>query len=152
MSMKYFIGMLLLLSCQNVKKADDTKRDESIKIELNTSINEQSLDTLIVYDKPKILTGYVKQLKDSLKQNKVPDFIFDECLDANSMGYCNISSHEKISLRSDIIKQLTKDEVRKVLLLSDTTLIKKICKTDFSDELLNSRKSTYELLNEVVGR
>lgn len=146
--LNFFILSVLIHSCNEVKEKNGSKMQEPVII--NSGDKYIYPDTIFVYDKQKVLESYVKQLKDCLKQNKLPEFIFDECLDVNSMGYCYVSSHESISLRSDIIKQLKKDEVREILSLSEPTLLKKICITDFSAELLNSGISTYELLNEAL--
>lgn len=106
-------------------------------------------DTVITYNKSKVLQRYVIELKDSLKMNKLPDFVYDECLDANSMGYCSVSSHETISLRTDIISMLNKEDIKKILDLGNKEQLKKKCKNDYTSELFNSNKSTFEILVEA---
>jgi hypothetical protein len=102
------------------------------------------------YSNEERLNESVNELRDSLKNNKVADFFMDECLDASSMGYCLVSYHETISLRADIIKKLTQEEMKKIIAIGDTVVLKKKCEENYDGELVNYEKSTYDLLMEAI--
>ena len=136
----YIVILSFLFSCQNRNSYDQEFSGE------DTVTLYTVTDTVYKYDAQKVLANYVMQLKDSLVINKLPEFIYDECLDVNSMGYCRINSHRTRSLRSDIIDQLDKYQIQKILLLSNEKKLKKICHSEFMEELHNGKRCNYDLL------
>ena len=148
--LKYFMLLLLMYSC-NQTESEQEQKENGIHLVLNRSASEVIYDTVITYDRKEDLQIYIRELKDSLKMNKLPNFIYDECLDVSEMGYCYISSHETISLRTDIISNLKKEEIHKILEIGNKQKLKRKCKNDLTAELFNSNKSTFEILKEVLS-
>jgi hypothetical protein len=147
--LKCLIISAIVCSCNQADKENKEIKKKSVKLNLRNVNPVNIIDTTITYNKANILNQYVKEFTDSLSKNKIPDFFIDECLDASSMGYCRVSSHETISLRTDIVKKFKKEDIKKILSIGDKEKLKRKCKTDFTSELFNSNKSTYDILMEA---
>jgi hypothetical protein len=144
--MKYLIGSFFFTGISFYCCSQTVVNSKVKEISIDTSLVEFRMDTIFQYDKSFVLDNYFNELLDSLNKSKIPTFFIDECLDELTIGYCRVSSHETISLRFDLIKRLKKEDVEKILLLSDSNQLKKICNMEFSPELPFNKKSTYSLL------
>lgn len=134
----YFI---IIISCNTHRKNQEDK-NQSIVTEDTIKNNSDTLS----FDKEFVLSQYHDELLKALNENKIPEFIYDECLDAKEVAYCDLGSHKSCSLRYDLLKTLSLTQLEELLKLSKVNQLKKICEIGFVKEKLFGNNSTYDLV------
>jgi hypothetical protein len=127
---------------------DSTIKAPSISQIVDTGYKYTFPDTLS-YDRDLVFNSYYTELVDSLLlNNRLPDFIYDACLDAHTAGYCTINSHDYVSLRYDILHKLPDNLINKILVLSDSNKLNAKCEIPYMKERLSNRKTNLDILKE----
>jgi hypothetical protein len=150
-----FAYLLLLLPCcgtgqdgkVNAKKSILTDSLNRLK-QRELTINPSSLNREVLkLDRDSIFNVFSGALQDSLKKNKVIDFLYNECLDMDNLAYCRINLHLYSSLRKDLLDSLSQDDIRKLTVIGDSNLLKRKCTINYEgDPLPHFNESTWMLL------
>jgi hypothetical protein len=144
MKIRLTILLLIIASCS---QNDRSHKNDALSINDSTfETAAKALPDSLSYDKEFTLNSYRQKLVDSLDKNVVPGFIYNECLDAENSGYTYIDSHHSISLRLDLLRKMSKEEIGKIIKLADSTILKKKCDINYSKELFYHEYSTWALL------
>ncbi|RYE57190.1 MAG: hypothetical protein EOP48_06370 [Sphingobacteriales bacterium] len=61
-----------------------------------------------------------KEIQSSIDKDVFPEVLLDSCLDWNNYNYCYVGSHRKLSMRNDLINNLSKDQLAKLYKMSMT--------------------------------
>ncbi len=97
-----------------------------------------------------IFKKYNNLLKSNLDSNKIPLFMYDECLDSYKIRYCFINSERMQSLRHDLINNLSDQLIDKLLLYGNTEKMNRRCLDELSSILPYGKNSNLELI-EIIN-
>jgi hypothetical protein len=138
------IFIILITGCNQSR----SKENEAFLSSDTENLSNNIGDTL-EFDKEFVLKNYFSELSDSLLKDKIPVFLYDECLDAKEIAYCNMGSHKSQSLRYNIINNLTLNQLGQILEISDVNRLKNICNVSYAKEQIFGEKSTYFIIDSV---
>ncbi|MEW6772844.1 MAG: hypothetical protein AB1304_02460 [Bacteroidota bacterium] len=94
---------------------------------------------------------YIDTLLTCLKQNKIPNFLYNSCLDNIKIAYADVHSHLALSLRREIINKLKKRTIKKILKLADKNKLNVLCEKKRSWIPYN-QMTTLDLLMEKLKK
>lgn len=136
---------LLFTACGN-------KAVRKLKRELKKASIEESTHQPISYEynREKEFEKYYTLLRKHLLENKIPDFIYDECLDTKNLAYCRLSFHDYVSLRYDLINKLPRLLQKKLQELADKDQLDKKCEVTYMKEVAYSNQTTWEILLMIL--
>jgi hypothetical protein len=133
---KIILTYLVLASCG---PGDSDKKDVPVAVKDSTpSSTVKTADNIQENEKEEpfylrelnrdsIFSSHLKELKSYLFKNKIAPFLKDECLDVNNMFYATVNLHKYVSLRKDLIDQLSPAEAKKLLAVGKDPLLDQIC-------------------------
>jgi len=150
------ILIFYLYGCSNKtqpKKSKYTQEQlrmiDSLRVEIDSDIENYAIALNNISYKDTVFKELMIILKKSIKNNKVPDFFYNECLDNEYCEYYKGNTHKKFSLRTDLINQLDSSEVRILLTNADTIKLRNLC-TEKKEFMVNNRLTTKDLLESKL--
>lgn len=139
--------IIIFNSCEILHFKENRRIKNDIKL-----TKKRHIGLIIKQNRDSILNENYRILYDSLKNNHMPTFIYDECLDANKSSYCEINSEVTVSLRFDLINKLPKTLIENALAISDTFRLKELCKIPFSHEMRYHDVSTLDMFKMALNK
>jgi hypothetical protein len=105
-----------------------------------------------------VLSDYLDTLRDAIQINSIPRFLYNCNIDYDCPGYYSFARKKKSSLRHNLLRYVSKSEIRKIMLLADSTQLMCIPPASLHKSIMDKYKidisysnlSTWQLLKMSI--
>lgn len=143
---KIILTTAVFIFCSSCSSQDMNNKEKTLKIKKKD--NKISTKTY-TYDRKLTLKKYVNDAETFIGNGEIPLFIYNECLDVDEIGYCYETSNFNLSLRNDILNNLSAESLKYLYDNVDKSKIDSICKDNMSKEIYLHNKSWLFLIEDI---